>query len=101
MRQLVHIFYTMGFLWWGSLGKTENQHEKTFELRDFNKRMWKGEINLVDSETKTAFGRVHWEQLLQNVRQARFNEALRIVSERHSRSINTKEGSARTARPAC
>jgi hypothetical protein len=33
---------------------------------------------------KIVYGRVHWERLLQNVRQARYNEALRIVSDRHA-----------------
>jgi hypothetical protein len=35
---------------------------------------------------KIVYGRVHWEQLLHNVRGARFDEALRIVSGRHARS---------------
>jgi hypothetical protein len=46
--------------------------------------MWAGEINLSDKHTKVAFGRVHLEELLQNARQARFNEALKIVSKRHA-----------------
>jgi hypothetical protein len=33
---------------------------------------------------KIVYGRVRWEQFLQNVRQARFDEALRIVSHRHA-----------------
>jgi hypothetical protein len=39
---------------------------------------------LADNQMKTIYGRIHWEQLLQNTRQARFNEALRIVSDRHA-----------------
>jgi hypothetical protein len=31
---------------------------------------------------KLVYGRVHWKRLLRNVRQARFNEALKIVSDR-------------------
>jgi hypothetical protein len=41
----------------------------------------------------TVYGRVHWERLLQNVRQARYNEALRIVSDRHA--------AAQAMRPFC
>ena len=33
------------------------------------------------------YGRVHWEQLLRNLRQARFEQALRIVEDRNVRSI--------------
>jgi hypothetical protein len=32
---------------------------------------------------------VHWNQLLKNLRQPRFNEALRIVSSRHHGDIRT------------
>jgi hypothetical protein len=35
---------------------------------------------------KIVYGMVHWEQLLQNMRQTRFEEALRIVSDQHSYS---------------
>jgi hypothetical protein len=34
---------------------------------------------------KIVYGGVHWEQLSRNTRQARFNEALKIVSDRHPR----------------
>jgi hypothetical protein len=37
---------------------------------------------MADNDMKTVYGRLHWERLAQNVRQARFMEALRIVSDR-------------------
>jgi hypothetical protein len=51
------------------------------EFQDFQRRMWAGEVNLADKDTKIVYGRVHWERLKQNTRQARFDEALRIVSD--------------------
>jgi hypothetical protein len=86
MQKIVHMFYTMVFLMFGSSGQPVDQSEKAPELQAFNRRFWAGEVNLVDKETKLVYGRVHWERLVQNVRQTRFNEALRIVADRHTGS---------------
>jgi hypothetical protein len=34
--------------------------------------------------SEVVYGRVHWEQLLQNMREAQFEEALRILSNQSS-----------------
>jgi len=86
MQQIVHMFYAMAFLFLGSSGKPVEQSERAPGFRDFQRRFWSGEVNLRDNEMKIVYGRVHWEQLVQNMRQPRFNEALRIVSDRHARS---------------
>jgi hypothetical protein len=83
-QQLAHMFYAMVYLWQGSLGKPIDWSETVPEFGDFHRRIWAGEVNLADTQTKIFYGRVHWERLLRNVRQARFNEALRIVSDRHA-----------------
>jgi thiamine kinase-like enzyme len=83
MRQVMHMLYAAVFLLLGSSGKPVNQCDKAPEFRYFHQRIWADEVNLTDNDIKTLYGRVHWEQLLHNVRQARFDEALRIVSERH------------------
>ncbi len=82
MQQIVHMFYAMAFLFLGSSGGPLNQSEKTPEFNVFNRRLWAGEVNLVDKETKIIYGRVHWERLVQNMRGTRFSEALRIVADR-------------------
>jgi len=51
---------------------------------DYQRRMWAGEVDLADKDVKIVYGRVHWERLLHNVRQARYKEALRIVSDRRA-----------------
>jgi thiamine kinase-like enzyme len=84
MQQIAHTFYAMAFLFLGSSGRPIDWNEKVPEFRDLQRRIWTGEINLKDNQTKTLYGKVHWEQLLQNVRQPRFSEALRIVSDRHA-----------------
>ena len=77
------MFYAMGFLLLGSSGKPIDWSETAPEFRDFHRRMWADEVNLKDKQMKIVYGRIHWEQLLRNVRQARFNDAMRIVSDRH------------------
>jgi thiamine kinase-like enzyme len=82
MQQVAHIFYAMGFLLTGSSGQPVNQSENVAESRDYHQRLWTGEVNLVDQQSKVLYGRVHLEQLFRNTRQARFNEALKVVSDR-------------------
>jgi len=79
MQQVAHIFYAMAFLFIGSAGNPVNQSENVPEFRDFRRRMWAGEVNLADRQTKIAYGRAHRAQLLWNTRQGRFEEALRIA----------------------
>ena len=83
-QQVAHIFYAMVYLLLGSSGKPIDWSETVPEFRDFHRRMSADEVNLKDKQMKIVYGRVHWEQLLQSVRQARFNEAVRIVSDRHA-----------------
>jgi aminoglycoside phosphotransferase (APT) family kinase protein len=84
MQQIAHLFYTMAFLYQVSPGKPIDWSGTVPEFRDYQRRMWAGEVDLRDQDVKIVYGRVHWERLLQNVRQARYNEALRIVSDRHA-----------------
>ena len=72
------------FLVLGSAGKPVNPTGKRPSFRDLHQRIWAGEVNFADNDVKVVYGRVHWEQLLHNTRQARFDEALRIVSDRHA-----------------
>jgi thiamine kinase-like enzyme len=85
MRQVLHMLSATVFLLLGSAGKPINLNEKLPSFRDFHRRIWAGGVNLVDNDLKIVYGRVHWEQLLQKMRQAQFEEALRIVSDQHSR----------------
>lgn len=84
MQQVAHIFYAMVFLLLGSSGRQLNLSENAPDFRDFHRRIWAGEVNLADNQMKTVYGWVHREQLLQNMRQARFYEAVRIVSDRYA-----------------
>lgn len=85
MRRVMHMLAAAVFLLLGWSGKPVDQSENAPEFRDFQQRVWAGEVNLADSDMKIAYGRVHWGQLLPNTRQARFDQALSIVSDRHPR----------------
>ena len=84
MRQVIHMIGAAIFLLLGSAGKPISQSENLPSSKDFHRRMWAGEVNLADNDQKIVYGLVHWKQLLQNVRKARFDESLRIVSDRHA-----------------
>jgi thiamine kinase-like enzyme len=88
MQQIAHLFYTMAFLSLGSSGKPIDWSATVPEFRDYHRRMWAGEVDLADNDVKIVYGRVHWERLLQNVRQARYNEALRIVKSHLASTSN-------------
>ncbi|MCU1323196.1 MAG: aminoglycoside phosphotransferase [Acidobacteriaceae bacterium] len=80
MRQATHMFYAMVFLLQGSSGEPLNRSEEVSDFRDLQHRFWTGTLTLDDRQTKAAYGKFHWEQLLHNTRQGRWNDALRIVS---------------------
>jgi hypothetical protein len=84
MRQVLHLLAATVFLLLGSAGKPISRRENLPSFEDFHRRIWAGEINLADNDLKIVYGLVHWEQLRRNLRQARFDEALGIVSERHT-----------------
>jgi aminoglycoside phosphotransferase (APT) family kinase protein len=84
MRQVLHMFYATVFLLLGSAGRPIDASGKLPSFIDFHRRIWAGEINLADNDLKIVYGRVHWQRLLLNMRQARFEEALRIASDRHA-----------------
>ncbi len=86
MRQLAHMFYTLVFLSLGSDGKPVDWSEPVPAYRDFQRRFWAREVDLADNHSKTVYGRVHWEQIRNNLRQPRFDEALRIVATRQAAS---------------
>jgi hypothetical protein len=89
MQQVAHVFYAMAFLWLGSSVSPLNLPEEAPTYEDFHRRYWAREIDLADHRMKTLYGRVHWERLLHNMRQPRFDEAIRIVSDRSAGSGQT------------
>ena len=80
MRQLAHVFYAIGFLGLASGGAAVDLSEPSPLYKDFQRRFWAREVGLSDKRAKSLFGRVHWEQLSQNMGEPRFRESLGIVS---------------------
>jgi thiamine kinase-like enzyme len=80
MQQVAHIFYATAFLLMGSAGEPIDWSEPVPEYEGFQRRFWEGEVNLEGKRAKTVYGRVHWERLWANMRQARYHEALKLVA---------------------
>ncbi|HEY3840273.1 MAG TPA: phosphotransferase [Bryobacteraceae bacterium] len=91
MRQTMHMYYAAVFLMLGLAGRPLDLSEKVPGFRDLHGQIWSGEISLAEKEMRIVYGRVHWEQLLQNLGQKRLEEALRIVRERHTDSTGGAE----------
>lgn len=82
MRQVVHMLSAAVFLILGAAGKPIPPGAAPPSFRDFHARLWRGEIDLADNNRKLDYGIVHWNQMLENIRHPRFDDSLRIVSER-------------------
>lgn len=81
MQQVAHIFYALAFLLLGSAGKPIDWSDTVPEFSDFHRRFWAGDIRLATDEAKVQCGKVHLNQMLKNVQTARFQDALRTVSD--------------------
>lgn len=84
MRQTLHMFYAIVFMLFGAAGKPIDNNPESPHFRDLHDRIWAGEFSLASSEAKLQYARVHMSQGLQNMRTARFQDALRIVSAGHA-----------------
>ena len=81
MRQLLHVFYAAVFLLLGSGGKPVDPDVAAPDFRDIHDRIWDGEVSLAGAAARLEYARAHMSQALQNMREARFQDALRIVSD--------------------
>jgi aminoglycoside phosphotransferase (APT) family kinase protein len=79
MRQLAHMFYAMAFLAGSSPEKLAALNEPEIPYSEFQARFWSRELVLSDDRPKATFSRVHWQELLHNLRQPRYEEALPTV----------------------
>ena len=84
MRQTMHVLYAVVFMLFGSGGKPIDADAKAPAFRDFHNRIWSGEVSLASNEAKLQYARIHLNQALQNMREVRFRDALRIVANRHA-----------------
>jgi hypothetical protein len=84
MKQIAHMFYAMAFLSLGSAGQPIDWNVPVPEYGEFQRCFWARDVVLADHHSKTLFGRVHLERLRHNLRQPRFDQALKIVATRHA-----------------
>ena len=86
MRQTMHMLGAIVFMLFGSAGKPIEPSREAPDFRDFHNRIWAGELSLASNDAKLQYAKVHMNQVLQNMRTPRFQDALRIVSDRHARA---------------
>jgi len=79
-QQLAHVFYAMGYIFLGSLGRPPQPAGEAPELRELYRQMWAGELNIFDSDTKIACGLAHRQELLRNMQTDRVTRALAVMS---------------------
>lgn len=84
MKQVLHMFAAAIFLLLGAGGKPIELSEDLPSFREFHRRIWAGEVDLANNDFKIVYGMVHWKRLLENVRGARFAEAIEIVRGRNT-----------------
>ena len=82
MRQLAHMFYAMAFLAGDTAEQMDVENEPAFSYSYFQQRFWARGFSLADERSKAAFSRIHWHELLHNLRQPRWEEALLTTSNR-------------------
>ena len=62
-------------------------------FEDFHRQLWSNELELADNSLKIANGLIHWNRLLENMRQARV-EGLERSSTRRTRPFSSRNTSS-------
>jgi aminoglycoside phosphotransferase (APT) family kinase protein len=83
MRQILHMSYAAVFLALRGSTAPVNANATVREFREFNNRVWSGEISLAGTDAKIEYARVHLKQALAEMRAPRFEEAMRVVRDFH------------------
>jgi len=79
MQQLMHFFYFTFFAQISAGGKPVDMSEPVPPFRQFHDGMWNGEITMKDNGPRLQYARVHLQRLQENIKTARFEEALKVV----------------------
>ena len=54
------------------------------QFRDFHDCIWSGAVNLATPQARLDYGKVHLNQLLENLQTTQLKDSLRIVADRHA-----------------
>jgi Phosphotransferase enzyme family len=80
MCQMIGVFYFVIFMWFASSGKPVSRCFDVPDFRDYNRRIWSGEVSLASSDAKLQYAQVHRAEALRNMRSGRFEDSLRLVA---------------------
>jgi len=82
MRQVLHMsYFTFFMVIVNAAGCLIDLNSTKPGFRQFHNRMWAGEIDLANNELRQTYAWIHMNQLGHNLRQKRFDDSLRIVSD--------------------
>ena len=84
MRQIVHMLAAAVFLLLGSSGKPIRVEEELPSFEDLHSGLWEGKFDLANSDVRMVCGMVHWSRFVENMRRARFDISLGIVSAQNN-----------------
>jgi thiamine kinase-like enzyme len=82
MTQMMHVFYFMFFMKTAAAEKPidiDSIREEDF--RSFHDRIWIGEIDLANTDSKIEYAWAHRRQFLENCKSKRFEGALRLIQK--------------------
>lgn len=79
MQQIVHTFYVTSFILFSKPQGSIDINIPRSGYREFNDRIWSGEISLADMENRRLYALVHMDQLKHNLQSPRFEDSMRIV----------------------
>jgi thiamine kinase-like enzyme len=83
MQQLIYLIYGCYFMLLAAKdGNAVDLQSAIPEFRTFHDRVWKGELYLLDKTIQAQYARVHLERVRQNLQLERFEESLKLVSDR-------------------
>jgi len=82
MRQMLHMAYGSFLSTLGAAGRPVDTTIPVPPFREFHDGMWKGEITLHGNDVRLQYGRVHLNQLWENIWTPRYHDSMRILSER-------------------
>jgi len=84
MRQVVHMLGAAVFLLLGSSGKPFRVAEELPSFEDLHCGLWEGKFDVANSDARIVCGMVHWNRFVENMRRARFDISLGIVSAQNN-----------------
>lgn len=85
MQQMLHVYYFMFFMMTAAKSKTVDVNNiQKYDFKDYNDRIWKGEIDLANDDAKMEYAIVHKEKFLQKIDTKKLEDSIHILTASHT-----------------